>query len=88
MKMKKGQGLSLNVIIIAVLALIVLVVLIVILSGKVGQFRQGVASCSGHCEASASACSPDENPIYLSGCDANHDGKPDLEGANYCCTPT
>ncbi len=36
--MKKGQGLSLNVIIIAALALIVLVVLVAIFTGKMGEW--------------------------------------------------
>jgi hypothetical protein len=39
---KKGQGLSLNVIIIAALALIVLVVLIMIFTGRIGIFQAGV----------------------------------------------
>ena len=39
---KKGQGMSLNVIIIAALALIVLVVLIAIFMGRVGIFKSGV----------------------------------------------
>ncbi len=38
----KGQGLSLNVIIIAALALIVLVVLVAIFTGQIGGFRTGV----------------------------------------------
>ncbi len=85
--MKKGQGLSMNVIIIAVLALIVLVLLIVIFSGKMGQFRSGVSTCGGtKCAELATDCAENENPIYLSGCDANNDGEPD--GGNYCCMPT
>lgn len=44
MKMnKKGQGLSLNVIIIAVLALLVLVVLAVIFTGRINLFEKGVS---------------------------------------------
>jgi aerobic-type carbon monoxide dehydrogenase small subunit (CoxS/CutS family) len=39
---KKGQGMSLNVIIIAALALIVLVVLIAIFMGRIGTFKGGV----------------------------------------------
>lgn len=39
---KKGQGLSLNVIIIAALALIVLVVLIMVFTGRIGIFERGV----------------------------------------------
>lgn len=40
---KKGQGLSLNVIIIAALALIVLVVLIMVFTGRIAIFEQGVS---------------------------------------------
>lgn len=39
---KKGQGMSLNVIIIAALALIVLVVLIAIFTGRISLFNRGV----------------------------------------------
>ncbi len=42
-KMKKGQGLSLNMIIIAALALIILIVLVLIFSGKVGKTSEGVS---------------------------------------------
>lgn len=39
---KRGQGLSLNVIIIAIIALVVLVVLIAIFTGKMGYFQEGI----------------------------------------------
>ncbi|HIH10805.1 TPA: hypothetical protein HA241_01305 [Candidatus Woesearchaeota archaeon] len=39
---KKGQSLSLNVIIVAALALIVLVVLVVIFTGRIGGFDEGL----------------------------------------------
>lgn len=39
---KKGQGLSLNTIIIAALALIVLVVIVMIFTGRIGIFSTGV----------------------------------------------
>ena len=43
MKMfKKGQGLSLNVIIVAAIALIVLVLLVMIFTGRIGFFKSGV----------------------------------------------
>ncbi|HLC71768.1 MAG TPA: hypothetical protein VJI32_07190 [Candidatus Nanoarchaeia archaeon] len=45
-KDKKGQGLSLNVIIIAALALIVLVVLVMIFTGRIGVFQQGVSNAA------------------------------------------
>lgn len=44
--MKKGQGLPLNVVIIAILALIVLIVLVVIFTGKIGGFGRDIVSCS------------------------------------------
>ena len=40
--MKKGQGLSLNVIIVAALALIVLVILVAIFTGRLGVFDKSV----------------------------------------------
>ena len=39
---KHGQGLSLNVIIVAALALIVLVVLVMVFTGRIGIFDKGV----------------------------------------------
>ncbi len=45
--MKKGQGLSLNVIIVAALALIVLVVLIAVFTGRIGLFTEGVSKEAG-----------------------------------------
>ncbi len=51
---KKGQGMSINVIIIAVLALLVLVVLAFIFTGKIGKFSSTTADCTkiagGKCE--------------------------------------
>jgi hypothetical protein len=40
--MKKGQGLPLNVIVIAAIALIVLVVLIIIFTNRIGGWGKGV----------------------------------------------
>jgi hypothetical protein len=53
MRNKKGQGLSLNVIIIAALALLVLVILAVIFMGRAGMFRRE----SGNCGALGGVCS-------------------------------
>ncbi len=39
---KKGQGLSLNVIIVAALALVVLVILVVVFTGGIGDFTSGI----------------------------------------------
>ena len=43
---KKGQGLSLNVIIVAAIALIVMVILIAIFTGRVGFFEKQVSEQS------------------------------------------
>lgn len=43
---KKGQGLSLNVIIIAALALIVLVILVAIFINQIGKTEQGISQVS------------------------------------------
>ena len=40
---KKGQGLSLNVIIVAAIALIVLVLLVIIFTGRIDIFNRGVS---------------------------------------------
>ena len=42
MRDTRGQGLSINVIIIAALALIVLVILVVVFTGGIGRFEKGV----------------------------------------------
>jgi len=54
MMKKKGQGLSLNVIIVAAIALIVLIVLWAIFTGRMGGFSKGVVGtqkCKPACEA-------------------------------------
>ena len=42
--MKKAQGISMNVIIIAAIALIVMIVLIAIFTGRIGKFQQEAAA--------------------------------------------
>ncbi|MFH1590508.1 MAG: DUF948 domain-containing protein [archaeon] len=51
---RKGQGISMNVIIIAAIALLVLVVLAIIFLGKMGGWGQDVA----YCENKGGVCSP------------------------------
>ena len=43
--MKKGQGISINVIVIAAIALLVLVVLAIVFLGQTGTFTKGVNDC-------------------------------------------
>ena len=53
---KKGQGLSMNVIIIAALALLVLVILAIIFIGRMGTTTRGVDQCKGSCVATEQEC--------------------------------
>ena len=46
-KSRKGQGLSLNVMILAILALVVLIVLIAIFSRQSGTSIRSIESCEG-----------------------------------------
>lgn len=43
--MKRAQGISINVIVIAAIALLVLVVLAVVFLGKIGGFTSGASDC-------------------------------------------
>jgi len=77
--MKKAQGISINVIIIAAVALIVLIVLVAIFTGRLGVFSSGVASCAdkgGSCQMPP--CTGDTT--ILRGTDCDRDGM-------VCCLP-
>ncbi len=68
--MKKAQGISINVIIVAAIALIVLVVLVAIFTGRLGAFTRGVSSCTdkgGICEASP--CTGDTTTLPGTACE-------------------
>ncbi|HIG96668.1 TPA: hypothetical protein HA249_07355 [Candidatus Woesearchaeota archaeon] len=57
--LKKAQGISINVIVIAALALLVLVVLAMIFTGKLGGWTKAQNECSsngGMCVGDASQC--------------------------------
>ena len=56
MNSRKGQGLPINVVILAALALVVLLVLFGILTGKIKWFGKGLSTCPGEC-LSESECS-------------------------------
>ena len=46
LKIKKGQGLSLNMVIVAAIALIVLVIIVAIFTGRISIFGKGVGDCA------------------------------------------
>ena len=66
---KKGQGLSMNVIIIAAIALLVLVVLAVLLFGSAGDVSDA-KSCTGSVfnGECMGKCLPGTMPVIASGC--------------------
>jgi hypothetical protein len=54
--MKKGQGISINVIVVAAIALLVLVVLAVVFLGRFGMFSEQTSNCEsqgGRCVVGA-----------------------------------
>jgi hypothetical protein len=64
---KKGQGISLNVIIIAAIALLVLVILSVIFMGRMGVFGEKSKDCQtqgGKCAAVNSNCGEGDTADY------------------------
>ena len=67
---KKGQGLSLNTIIIAIIVLIVLVVLVMIFTGYFGRiFTPSVKSCTAQGGQCASQCNSGQLGNEISGAD-------------------
>lgn len=81
--MKRAEGLSLTVVVIAIICLLVLVVLLVIFTGKIQVFNRGVEDCQGRCVESTFAC--DElggQPRYMSQCKENGAAVQDYK---YCC---
>ena len=87
MKMpKKGQGMSMNVIIIAALALIVLVVLGVIFMGKTASFRKQTDTCSanaGTCIDKIPGCNTESYEKEILGVCFGAHGKADTN--KVCC---
>lgn len=84
--MKKAQGMSINVIIIAAIALIILVVLIAVFTGRFGLFSSGVKGAVGCDNACKSLGHEEGRPS--AGCD---DDKKlsgfvsDSKGNPFCC---
>lgn len=70
-KLKKSQGLPLNVIILAILALIVLVVLLTIFSKQSGKSIKVFEDCKargGECRAASSGCLENEVKAGIAEC--------------------
>jgi flagellar basal body-associated protein FliL len=83
--LKKAQGLSLNVVIIAVLLLIVLAVVIFVFFKGTSTFTKGISTCD--CVVDKNECDDEDSAgktiiAVPNSCETinNVDG-------NYCCTP-
>ena len=83
MKNKRGQGLSLNTIIIAAVALIVLVVLVMIFTGRMGAFTGGVNKCvnqGGACKSQTFCDAAPKGTVIT--------GATGCTGTDVCCVKT
>ena len=83
--MKKGQGLTMDIIIIAAISLVVLVVLIAIFTGRLGKFTAEIKDCTaqgGTC-MSEDECRADNGALLpgKTSCDEN-------AAASRCCLLT
>jgi len=70
MRSKRGEGLSLQVIVVAVLCIVVMVVLLYIFGGKIGLFKSSTscASREGKCMSPDDVCGKegtDKGPIMI-----------------------
>jgi len=84
--MRKAQGMSLNVIIIAALGLLILVVLAIIFTGRTGIFVREVEKCAGTCVEFKDKCTGPYSKIVAQGCDLNGDGKWTTNAEDgFCC---
>jgi len=82
--MKRAEGLSLNVVIIAILALLVLLVVSLIFTGRLALFNKGIDSCAGQCVENTQECADlDGQPQYTGKC-REGGGQPDASKP-YCC---
>ncbi|MEM4336437.1 MAG: hypothetical protein QXG86_00335 [Candidatus Woesearchaeota archaeon] len=91
---KKAQGMSLNVVIIAALGLLVLVVLSIIFTGRTGIFVRESDKCTtkygnaGRCVAVETDCNGAYDKISWGACDLNGDGKFNFNNKDsdgFCC---
>lgn len=82
--MKKAQGLSMNIIVMAAIALLILVILAIIFMGRMGVFGQQVAACKNQGGNCRDACvSPEiEYGPASAACISADGAKP------YCCIPS
>jgi len=81
--MKKAQGMSMNVIIIAALAIIVLIILVVVMTGKFNIFGTTMRDCSAQGGDCLDQCNEGYARLRFTNCDDEIEYP---EGA-VCCVP-
>lgn len=85
-KYKRGDGLSMNVMIVAILCIVVLVVMVIIFVRGTGNAQNNLDKCYiGECVASASECC---NEKGNKGVITESAGKCDSSGNKLCCAVT
>jgi len=86
---KKGQGLPLNVIIIAAIVLIVLVVLWAIFTGRMGVFSKGLTDVTkgGTCEEAGGAVKLETAGGCSEWCTAIFGNFKNIASGQVCCRP-
>ena len=80
----KGQGISLNIIVVAAIALLVLVILSVVFVGRLGLFGKAAADCTqkgGECKAGF-VCTGTNGDKYVKFTDGHCDSS---NGPQVCC---
>lgn len=83
--MKKAQGISIRVIVVAAIALLVLIVLIAIFGGRMGLFNQGLEETTGKIP-----CPTTQQVAISQSCPTNTVmgiGNYDVSTGNKCCIP-
>ena len=78
MRAKKGESLSLEVIVVAILVLLVLIVLFMVFTGRMHFFQQGLKTCDGVC-STIDDCGKGKAAIPIDNC--GNMGK----SYSYCC---
>ena len=82
---KKGQGISINVIIVTIIALLVLVLLSFVFSSKFAQFSKGVSDCNEFANHQCQQRGPSCDPGYIKDPSKKcYDGN-ELDPTAMCC---
>lgn len=83
---RKGQGLSLNTVVLAALALIVLIIIVLILTGKIRKTSQGIDDTSKIADASKCEIPGARTCVLYDECETTElYSTPGCDPGTYCC---